>query len=241
MSNSMNDMPKNPASHLHVLNLIVALCAGLISIVGGIYSLKANFFTPKTGTLQGIVRDESIAKPLWLAPVEISEPDGSVAATVSTGQDGRYSLSSLREGEYIVKVSAPRHKVQSKEVKIYSNTATTVNFDLLPGEQKSFSPREQLETPGSIPNTYNPPPAPDYEAQPAGLPDSSDTQAPRRRFRRQASRPGWNSQPSEQSTSPSEPYSDTTQTSQPVNPLRDVITQTLGQMVQDWTSKKTGK
>jgi len=35
MGQSENPLPKSPVSHLHVMNLVVALLAGVISITGG--------------------------------------------------------------------------------------------------------------------------------------------------------------------------------------------------------------
>ncbi len=237
-----NEAPKNPAAHLHILNLIVALCAGLISVVGGIYSLKANFFSPKTGTLQGIVRDGSIAKPLWLTPVEVSEANGSVIATLNTDQTGRYALTSLREGDYVVKVSAPLHKIQSKDVKIYSNNASTVNFDLAPEEQKSFSRRDRVRAARAAPNSYDSgPEETGYETPQRTSPYGTGSSYPRRSYRRQSST-GWNSPQDNPINDPSNQGfngpSDSN-TASTANPLRDTLTRTVGQFIQDWASKKT--
>lgn len=80
-----NDNAKNPTSHLHVMNLIVALMAGIISITGGVYSLKNNIFSGQSyGSLQGVVRDSRLAKPLWLAAVEVSTADGAVVNTATS-------------------------------------------------------------------------------------------------------------------------------------------------------------
>ena len=138
MSPSESPLPKSPTSHLHVMNLIVALLAGIISITGGIYSLKNNVFSgPAHGSLQGIVRDEKIAKPLLLATVEVSEADGAVVNTVNTDQDGFYQIASIKTGNYIVKFTAPRHHTQSKTVKVEKDLQSTINVDLLP-EEESF-------------------------------------------------------------------------------------------------------
>lgn len=128
-----NPTPKSPASHLHVVNLVVALLAGVISITGGIYSLKNNIFSgPAYGTLQGIVRDEKIAKPLRLASVEISDLAGAVVNTAATDDNGHYLIESLRTGNYVVKFTAPLHKIETKTIKIEKNLASSINVDLFP-------------------------------------------------------------------------------------------------------------
>ena len=125
--------PKSPASHLHVVNLVVALLAGVISITGGIYSLKNNVFSgPAYGTLQGIVRDERIAKPLRLAAVEISDLSGAVVNTATTDDDGHYLIEALKTGNYVVKFTAPLHKIETKNIKIEKNLASSINVDLFP-------------------------------------------------------------------------------------------------------------
>ena len=164
MGNSENPTPKSPASHLHVMNLIVATLAGLISITGGIYSLKSNLFSSQHfGSLQGIVRDEKLAKPLWLSSVEVAGVDGVVVNTVNTDQNGHYLVEAIKTGNYVVKFAAPRHIVQSKTVKIEQDLKSTINVDLAPQEEAPQSlPAEVVRQPfGSTysPSTYQNPSA----------------------------------------------------------------------------------
>lgn len=150
--NAKNDppSPKAPSSHLHSLNLIVAMLAGIISITGGVYSLKNNLFSgPEYGTLQGIVRDEKIAKPLKLVSVEIADLTGAVVNTVSTDDDGHYKVESLKTGNYAVKFTAPLHKVETKSIKIEKNLESSINVDLvpdMPATQASVIPTEVAAT-----------------------------------------------------------------------------------------------
>ncbi|HOW58410.1 MAG TPA: carboxypeptidase-like regulatory domain-containing protein [Candidatus Omnitrophota bacterium] len=145
MSPSENSTPKNPTSHLHALNLIVALLAGVVSITGGIFTLKTNLFSSQQyGSLQGTVRDEKIAKPLLLTAVEVSGTDGAVVNTVNTDENGQYRIEAVKTGNYVIKFIAPRHVVQTKTVKIEKDLTSTVNVDLVPEEQPSV--RLPLET-----------------------------------------------------------------------------------------------
>lgn len=133
MSTPTNPSPKSPASHLHVMNLVVAILAGVITITGGIYSLKNNVFSgPAYGSLQGIVRDERIAKPLKLASVEISDLAGAVVNTAATDDDGHYLIEALKAGNYVVKFTAPLHKIETKTIKIEKDLASSINVGLVP-------------------------------------------------------------------------------------------------------------
>jgi len=148
--NAKNDSPepKAPSSHLHSLNLIVALLAGIISITGGVYSLKSNLFSsPEYGSLQGIVRDEKIAKPLKLVSVEIADLTGAVVNTVSTDDDGHYKVESLKTGNYAVKFTAPLHKVETKAIKIEKNLESSINVDLVPDMPAQPVQTASLESP----------------------------------------------------------------------------------------------
>ena len=144
MNPSENPIPKSPASHLHVINLVVALLAGVISITGGIYSLKSNFFSgPAYGSLQGIVRDERIAKPLLLTSVEISDLSGTVVNTATTDDRGHYLIEAIKTGNYVVKFTAPLHRIETKTIKIEKNLASDINVDLFPeAQQTNLSPVE---------------------------------------------------------------------------------------------------
>jgi len=131
-------MPKSPTSHLHVVNLVVALLAGVISITGGIYTLKNNVFSgPAYGSLQGIVRDERIAKPLKLASVEIADLTGAVVNTATTDDSGHYLIEALKTGNYVVKFTAPLHKIESKTIKIEKDLSSSINVDLFPEAQQA--------------------------------------------------------------------------------------------------------
>jgi 5-hydroxyisourate hydrolase-like protein (transthyretin family) len=118
------------------MNLVVALVAGIISITGGIYSLKNNLFAGQSyGSLQGVIRDSKLAKPLLLVGVEVSTPDGAVVNTAASDQDGRYVIEKLKTGNYEVKFSAPRHTVQTKRVLIEKDFSSKINVDLVPVEE----------------------------------------------------------------------------------------------------------
>ena len=172
MSQPENPLPKSPASHLHVMNLVVALLAGVISITGGIYSLKNNIFSgPAYGSLQGIVRDVRIARPLKLTSVEISDLTGTVVNSAATDDDGHYSIKSLKTGNYIVKFTAPIHKIETKTIKIEKDLESTINVDLVSETPPAnFLPAEPA---ASVPQNIQVSQMPAAPSSPAAVPAAS--------------------------------------------------------------------
>jgi len=165
MSQPQSSTPKSPTSHLHVINLVVALLAGVISITGGIYSLKNNLFSgPAYGSLQGIVRDERIAKPLKLASVEIADLAGAVVNTAATDDNGHYLVEALKTGNYVVKFTAPLHKVETKTIKIEKDLTSSIHVDLVPEVPQTNLP--SVESVAAMPQNIRAPyvPATTYQA-----------------------------------------------------------------------------
>lgn len=243
MPNQGNDQPKNPTSHLHVLNLIIALIGGLISVVAGIYSLKTNVFSSKTGTLQGMVIDENIAKPLWLVPVEISTLEGSVVTTATTDQQGHYSVKSLMNGHYVVKATAVRHKPQSKNIKIFPNSESNVDFELSPEEQKVPPPISESSRFQSIPS-QQPYTAPQMAYPPAQqyAQNPTDSSAPTQNFRRhRRNSMGSTQEPADSYSNPYPTDNSNINNGQSGNSSGSPdLKQIAGQLLQNWASKKLG-
>jgi len=184
MGQPESSMPKSPTSHLHAMNLVVALLAGVISITGGIYSLKNNLFSgPAYGSVQGVVRDERIARPLKLAVVEISDLTGAVVNTAETDDNGHYLLEALKAGNYVVKFTAPMHKIETKTIKIEKDLASSINVDLVPEASRADLTPAEYAAPvqRNIPAPYAPattyqtsaPAAPSYNASGTMSPGSN--------------------------------------------------------------------
>ena len=82
-----------------------------------------------TGTLTGVVTDQSTGLPLAAASVSASGP---TSVTVSTGNDGRYTMT-LPVGTYSVSASKTLYNSRTVSgVVIATNQTTTVNLPLLP-------------------------------------------------------------------------------------------------------------
>lgn len=121
--------------------MVIATMAGVISIVGGVYSIRMNFFQADKafGEISGTVRDERIAKPLRMVPIEIADAQDVIISTLSTDDNGRYFLKQVKEGNYKVKAKAVMHTPQTKTVSVEKNRATTVDFNLIPEETRAVS------------------------------------------------------------------------------------------------------
>lgn len=136
-------IPPKAGFKLTSLHTLVATLAGIISIMGGLYSLKSTVFqTQPQGIVQGMVRDQAIAKPLREATVEISDIGNFILSTLYTDSAGHYQTGKLKEGPYIIKVTAVRHLPQTKTVTVLRDQTSTVNFDLTTqeDENKPLSP-----------------------------------------------------------------------------------------------------
>ena len=245
---------KSPVSHLHTVNIVVALLAGVISITGGIYSIKNNFFSgPTFGSLQGIVRDEKIAKPLKLASVEITDLTGAVVNTAATDDNGHYLIEALKTGNYVVKFTAPFHKVETKTIKIEKDLWSSVNVDLVPevtpakfSSVESPVPAQQIaQAPYAAPaatyqtavpaasgystagNTSSASTVPSTYSQPGSMPDSSFSDPQSSSFR---------SHPRHR---PPGGYGNTSSSTSSTSSQGDAIAQVGTQLLQAFMSKKS--
>lgn len=134
------DVP-NPSNRFHNFQILVGTIAGLVSILGGVLSIKSGFFSQGEiyGQLQGVVRDEALAKPLVLATVQIFNQQDEVVSTLSTNDEGAYALADVKEGSYLLKALAPLHRTEEKKVTVEKKRVTTVDFYLVPDESDQFS------------------------------------------------------------------------------------------------------
>ena len=136
---------------LTTIQTIVATLAGVISITGGLYSLRHTLFgSPAAGSLAGVVRDQIVGKPLLEASVEVADSEDLIVGTLYTGQDGRYSLGKLKEGAYVVKAAAVRHVPQVKTVTVRPGQGTMVNFDLVTAEEEAPAPLQYRPPPPAV-------------------------------------------------------------------------------------------
>lgn len=219
--------PKLQTSHLHAANLFVALLAGIVSVTGGIYSLKTNMFGGgDRGSLQGIVLDDRIAKPLKLASVEVADAEGAVVNTAITDDKGYYRIKEIKTGNYVVTFKAPLHRSETKNIKIEKGLASSLYVDLVPetSQPAVTVPEPRSTLPQTVPvqppvlTRQETPSLPSTETQPPG------PIAPPRTGSRKHPRRGY----------PSEPTGTSSGTSQS-NPW----VQTGVQLFEEWMKKKS--
>lgn len=242
--------PQSSRFKLTAVNTLVATLAGLISITGGLYSLKSNVFSGQgVGSLSGIVRDEAIAKPLMDASVEISNANNLILGTYHTDLYGHYEVNKLKEGPYILKVSAVKHVPQIKTITVVRDQAATIHFDLTPIAEETEPPvgsRSPLLSPPAVPShpaSYSSPAA--RSISPIYSPTRGNDQ-PRETgsFVENAPRPTWQDdliQPMPSYSSPgqaipSQPVYSQPQVNSPT--VTQALLQTGIQLVSDWAERK---
>lgn len=97
---------------------VVALVAGLSSIVGGAYSMVDTLrATPATGDIIADVRDADTAKPVQAAIVEILRSDDTLVTTMTPGDDG-LSRRAVAPGTYRVRVVHPDYVATARDVHV---------------------------------------------------------------------------------------------------------------------------
>ncbi len=136
---SANVIQKASWSRLTTVQAVVATLAGIISITGGLFSMRHTLLAGK-GSVAGVVIDRNVGRPLLSAEVEISNAESLVVGTLHTAEDGRYQLEQLKEGAYVVKASAVRHLPQTRAVTVSADQETRVNFDLVAIEAPTLTP-----------------------------------------------------------------------------------------------------
>lgn len=99
---------------------VVALVAGLSSIVGAAYSAVGTLRTdPVPGEIVAIVRDATSAKPVPGAVVEVLTPDSALVTTAVQGDDG-VARRSVPAGTYRVRVVHPDFVETVRDVQVAS-------------------------------------------------------------------------------------------------------------------------
>ena len=98
---------------LSSVQAVVAITAGVLSVVGGAYSLWQNFKpAPATGQVLAIVREWRSEKPVSAATVEILTAKDELVTTLTSPDSGRLQHA-LKEGPYRVRVSHPRFSAEN--------------------------------------------------------------------------------------------------------------------------------
>ncbi len=121
---------------------IVGLAAGLVSIVGAIFS-TTQFFRPAPGMgeVVAVVQDAKSDRALSDATIEILTPQNALITTLTPDSSGRVRQT-LHEGPYRLRVSHPRFGAEVRQIQVLSGQTAEVRLRLRAG---TSSPLDHAE------------------------------------------------------------------------------------------------
>ncbi len=115
---------------LSILQSVVGLAAGLISIAGATYSAVQLFKPgPQFGDVVAIVREAKTDKPVADATVEIFTKDEALVTTLTAVDRGQIKQP-LKEGAYRLRVSHPRFAAETRNLHVVAGQTTQVRIQL---------------------------------------------------------------------------------------------------------------
>lgn len=129
---------------------VVALIAGLSSIVAGAYSMVDTLrATPATGDIVADVRDADTAKPIQAAIVEVLRPDNTLMTTMTAGDDG-LSRRAVVPGTYRVRVVHPDYVEIARDVQIVPDGTAELHLAMArKAESRGSAPRPARQRSGA--------------------------------------------------------------------------------------------
>ncbi|WP_263381547.1 TonB-dependent receptor [Granulicella arctica] len=87
------------------------------------------------GRVQGVVHDAQ-HRPVGGAQISLRAAHSDFIQTITTNQDGAFSLPTVPLGEYIITVAQPGFNVLKESLSVASNTTPTLHFELQVGSLK---------------------------------------------------------------------------------------------------------
>jgi hypothetical protein len=123
---------------------VVAILAGVVSVIGAASSV-AQFVRPgNTGELVAFVRATGTQRSVPDAMVEVLTPDNAIVATLRPDASGRVTQE-LQEGVYLVRVSHPRYAADVRRIQVQAGQTIEITSRL---RQGSSSPIERTVNKG---------------------------------------------------------------------------------------------
>jgi Carboxypeptidase regulatory-like domain len=115
---------------LSLVQSIVGVTAGLISIVGAAFSAVQLFKPgPHYGEVVAIVREARSEKPVTDATVEIFTRDDALVTTLTSVDTGQIRQP-LKEGTYRLRISHPRFAAETRSVQVTTGQTAQVRVQL---------------------------------------------------------------------------------------------------------------
>jgi len=119
--------------------MIVGLLAGIVSIIGALYSVT-QFFRPGPGMgeIVALVQEAKSQKGVPDATIEILTPQNALVATLTPDSLGQ-ARRALKEGTYRVRVSHPRFAAEVRQIQVFSRQTVEVKVRLRAGSSSPLA------------------------------------------------------------------------------------------------------
>jgi hypothetical protein len=123
------DGVKKPS--LSSVQAIVAITAGVLSVLGGAYSFWQHIKpVAATGQVVAILREGRSDRPVTGATVEVLTERDELVATLTSPDSGRLQHT-LKEGSYRLRVSHPRYAAEYLAIHVTSGQMAEVRVELM--------------------------------------------------------------------------------------------------------------
>ena len=116
---------------LSTVQAVVAIAAGIISVLGGTYTLSSHLRSDPAGTGQivAIIRELPSDKPVNAATLEVWTPKNELVTMLTSQENGRVRYS-LKEGSYRLRVSHPRFDAENRTIHVASGQSAEVKIEM---------------------------------------------------------------------------------------------------------------
>lgn len=142
----MPDEIKKPKFTLTHLQTTIAILVGIVTLIGGLYSIKKNVFSEKlNGDLKGFIKDKISQKYISGVTIEIYDSSNALIESLLSDSSGIFQKKNLKEGAYTVKIISPKYEPDLKTVSIIGKETTDVAFNLAPIEKGKSAVAKAIE------------------------------------------------------------------------------------------------
>jgi len=121
---------------LSAVQAVVAIAAGLITVLGGTYTLSLHFGTalnfraePGTGRIVATLLEWPTDRPVSTATLEILTPKDELVTTLMSAADGQIRYS-LKEGSYRLRVRHPRFDGENRSIHVVSGQTAELRIGM---------------------------------------------------------------------------------------------------------------
>src|SRR6185436_7360219 len=115
---------------------VVATLAGIVSVLGAVFSVVQFVRPASTGELVAIVNAAGSHRGVTDATVEVLTAENTLVATLTPDAAGR-ATQELKEGVYVVRVSHPRYAADARRIEVRPRQTTEIRTNLRAGSSSS--------------------------------------------------------------------------------------------------------